>query len=936
MKIPYLSGLKVSGAVELKNLPELTNATRFLTLDVNNNVKWSVGSSGGGDVDLSNYFTKGQSDSRFQPIGNYLTSVNWTDILSKPTFFDGNYNSLTNRPNIPTLVSQLSNDSGYVTASIINGYATQSFVNSSIANLINSAPSTLDTLYELANALGNDANFSTTITNLIGTKANAVDVYTKSVSDGRYQPLENQRLSSGNNVTFNKVTAVNELLVPSVSSTNLNSIWIGEANSNGSTNPTIAYLRDLQDVSFTSLQNGQSIQYDSASGTWKNVNFQMAGNYANTNGSNAFGTWGINISGNAGTATNATNADKFVGYGYEGGIGNLTYILGFNGNTNNIGVATSGQIQSFLGLGSFAYRNSINGGEVLTGASDASIDIGVAKMVRWRAFGNGHVLFDASSGTAPDGSAIDRTNPTHHWGVSYPTWMGWNGANTFGIRVDSARQADNATLWNGKSVNYASFTSSSEITNLLGVNAPNDIVSGFSKEAIQSWLGLGASAYTAETLDSVAIRSNNIYRDIRINNGSTVFYWDATNNFAARGDTRDDVFHQYVHRASDGVAIAWKENWWNGSKYYSWTTDDKGFIANAKMRIITEPTENGSLTYQGGLEIQGTNAGITFHYPGYYAQPFWMNSVGTLHWAAALSVGDTVMTGRLVAGYDSGVAGSINTSDYLRVAGGGGVHWASYGTYLEAVDGNTIRFRGGAGTTVLQMTTNDGAGRGYLYGDSANNIGLLHHGGGWTIRSNSGRNIYLNETEGNTFIGTASGSEKLNVNGWVSTQGNHGYYFATHGGGIQMTDSTWLRVYNSKAFWVDNQVRGTDFRAGIGGYNVDNYGSGLVGVYSDVRYQAVFAMGDAYKLNTDGTGLANHYGIAWTHSNIGGQSKPVGHQMLITEAGITQTAIGKGIWTIADIYAQGKIEAPTHKATAKMVIPTVAPASPENGCIWIA
>ncbi|MDP3948822.1 MAG: tail fiber domain-containing protein [bacterium] len=40
------------------------------------------------------------------------------------------------------------------------------------------------------------------------------------------------------------------------------------------------------------------------------------------------------------------------------------------------------------------------------------------------------------------------------------------------------------------------------------------------------------------------------------------------------------------------------------------------------------------------------------------------------------------------------------------------------------------------------------------------------------------------------------------------------------------------------------------------------------------------------------------YGIAWTHSNIGGQSKAgLSHQALFVEAGVTKTAIGTGIWT---------------------------------------
>lgn len=49
-------------------------------------------------------------------------------------------------------------------------YATQTYVNTQVTNLVASAPSTLNTLNELALALGSDANFSTTITTLIGTK----------------------------------------------------------------------------------------------------------------------------------------------------------------------------------------------------------------------------------------------------------------------------------------------------------------------------------------------------------------------------------------------------------------------------------------------------------------------------------------------------------------------------------------------------------------------------------------------------------------------------------------------------------------------------------------------------------------------------------------------------------------------------------------------
>ena len=52
-------------------------------------------------------------------------------------------------------------------------YATTSYVTTQINALVNGASATLDTLQELAAALGNDANFATTITTLIGTKLDA-------------------------------------------------------------------------------------------------------------------------------------------------------------------------------------------------------------------------------------------------------------------------------------------------------------------------------------------------------------------------------------------------------------------------------------------------------------------------------------------------------------------------------------------------------------------------------------------------------------------------------------------------------------------------------------------------------------------------------------------------------------------------------------------
>lgn len=64
------------------------------------------------------------------------------------------------------------------------GYATQTYVDTEISNLVDSAPGTLDTLNELAAALGDDANFSTTVTTSLADKISRTTDDTDNLSEG--------------------------------------------------------------------------------------------------------------------------------------------------------------------------------------------------------------------------------------------------------------------------------------------------------------------------------------------------------------------------------------------------------------------------------------------------------------------------------------------------------------------------------------------------------------------------------------------------------------------------------------------------------------------------------------------------------------------------------------------------------------------------------
>lgn len=75
-------------------------------------------------------------------------------------------------------------------------------------------------------------------------------------------------------------------------------------------------------------------------------------------------------------------------------------------------------------------------------------------------------------------------------------------------------------------------------------------------------------------------------------------------------------------------------------------------------------------------------------------------------------------------------------------------------------------------------------------------------------------------------IGTTSPTHLLHVAGvihcddFIYTSGASGWYNSTYGGGIYMTDSTWVRVYNSKGFRVSNDIYTTTKVIAVQGYQV--------------------------------------------------------------------------------------------------------------------
>lgn len=204
----------------------------------------------------------------------------------------------------------------------LSGYATKSYVSQEINDLIGGAPGTLDTLKEIAEALGNNPNFATTVTemiNNIGLRVDQVEDRVVSLED----MFEWDKSASASDPSLWRIKAKKDLY------------GVGEISAYGlgETQPSVTTLAGLDDVTITSPANGQTLIYDSATSQWKNGTIIGGGNislngtvYKPVNGTITLPNLYEKISG--GTSSQFLKADGSVD-------GNL-YALAYNNNQNKV------------------------------------------------------------------------------------------------------------------------------------------------------------------------------------------------------------------------------------------------------------------------------------------------------------------------------------------------------------------------------------------------------------------------------------------------------------------------------------------------------------------------------------------------------------------------------------------------------------------------
>ena len=310
--------------------------------------------------------------------------------------------------------------------------ASTAFVQQEIASLVDSAPGTLNTLNELAAALGDDANFSTTVTNSIATKlplaggtltgdvtftgTSANIVFDQ--SDNALEFATNAKAVFGGSLSISRIG---------------NSSYIHETGSGD------LYIKG-SDIYITDQDNNQFIHLDD-DGTGGTVRLKHEGSTKlSTTSTGATLTGTLNIDSNGGTDNYylkflESGADRFTMYEnsnnvyLNGGPGNTHFRPRQNGGTGNFVISGSN-----VGIGTTSPENNLH---IFTDSGDEGLTI--------KATGNTSNAIISDANRSGSGSAINQL-------------LGrWNGTNVCDVRFitggDTTNKDDGEITFHTSSAN---------------------------------------------------------------------------------------------------------------------------------------------------------------------------------------------------------------------------------------------------------------------------------------------------------------------------------------------------------------------------------------------------------------------------------------------------------------------------------------------------
>jgi len=226
----------------------------------------------------------------------------------------------------------------------------------------------------------------------------------------------------------------------------------------------------------------------------------------------------------------------------------------------------------------------------------------------------------------------------------------------------------------------------------------------------------------------------------------------------------------------------------------------------------------GALTVTGNIGVSGTVDGVDVALLNTNAGSFFSNGSGLLVNGVTATtqaqsdnstkVATTAYVKTAVANVVDSAPAALDTLNELAASLGDDANFAA--TTATAI-GSRLPLGGGQMTGNITMAGSQTVDGRDLSADGAKLDGIAASATNVTDNSQIANGRGFTTYTANQSVNTSSNVtfSKIYANDWFRVNGADGIYWESYGGGWQMTDTTWMRIYGSKKLYITNEIAAT-------------------------------------------------------------------------------------------------------------------------------